>query len=333
MRLENVLALTHGLLINRPFVSSFTNTVFRSKDVRRGDIFMAFDDSEIENAIFNGAYAIIFDKPTQISDNEIAWIKVENVKDALKKLLRFRLIEKKVTVYECDEITLKLALQVITEPSFVVVNGDIQEISEVLWHLEEKTTLLFCPTLNDSDLFTKIESLPDKNIEKIKIVEKTLFETSFIYENVFYERQLISPFFTPYLENLLQLYKSLKIAYRLKKFTSLEHFEALFVNNNLEEKEFGTSDKVLIFEQNIALVKSEINFLHKEANWAKTIILIPFEYSELKNSYKNVFVFNNSIETIEILQKNDFHFALVVGVEKSILTKSAPKQKQLTLTF
>ena len=69
MRLENLLALTHGSLLNEPFVKLFSSVVLDAKAVRRGDLFMAFDETAIEEAIFNGAYGIVFSKPTQISDS------------------------------------------------------------------------------------------------------------------------------------------------------------------------------------------------------------------------------------------------------------------------
>jgi ferrochelatase len=195
MRLENILALTHGKLVNEPFVKFFENIVFDAKNIKRGDLFIAFDEGMINDAILGGAYGIMFDKPTQISDTEIAWIKVDECEDALKRLLRFRLIEKEVTVYECNEIVLRLALQVITEPSFVVINGDIKSIHKQLWNLENNSTLLFCPSLTDKNMFTNIKQLPKTAIDSITVMEQTLFETSFIYDNTFYERQLISPFF------------------------------------------------------------------------------------------------------------------------------------------
>ena len=92
MRLENILALTNAKLINEPFVNSFENIVFQADKIKRGDLFVAFEEQEIQTAILNGAYGIIFSKPTQISDNEIAWIKVLDIEDALKRLLRFRII-------------------------------------------------------------------------------------------------------------------------------------------------------------------------------------------------------------------------------------------------
>jgi ferrochelatase len=335
MRLENVLALTNGRLMNSPFVNSFTNVVYEAKAVRRGDLFMAFDEDTIEDAILNGAYGIVFSKPTQISDSEIAWIKVEDIEDALKRLLRFRLIDKNIVIYQCNEIVLKLALQVMTGPNFIALNGDIKSQFRSLWDIEDDCSVLYSPTLTSSDIFTKTKKLSSNSIESIDIVEQTLFETSFIYDNVFYERQLISPFFIPYLEQLLHLLKTLKINFRLKKFVPIDHFEAVFTNKKFEIKEFGTSDKVLIFEKSAHLIEKEILFLQKQASWAKIVYIIPHSNfkileNKIQNS-KNLIAYKNKDEIIDLLKENDFHFALIVGVDKSILSKPLVKKTQTTL--
>lgn len=329
MRLENILALTHANLVNEPFVSNFDNIVIEVSKVKRGDLFIAFDPDDIPQAILSGAYGIIFDKPTQISDVEIAWIQVKDTSDALLRLIRFRLIEKEPIVYKCDEIILKLALQVMTESSFIVLHKDIKSLFKTLWHIEEKTILLFCPTLLNEDIFTHIKPMPTNSPFPIEVMEQTLFETSFIYDNIFYERQLLSPFFIPYLEQLLHLYKTLKINFRLRKFIPIEHFEAVFVNNNFEIKEFGTSDKVLIFEPNSLLIEKEMKFLKNYAPWAKTIYLLP----STCHKQEGVFLYENSDDIVNILKKQNFHFALIVGESKSILNKPIISTKQLTLDF
>ena len=331
MRLENVLALTHGKVINEPFVKIFENIVFDANRVKRGDLFIAFDEDTIESAVLNGAYGVLFDKPTQISDREIAWIKVENINDALKRLLRFKLIDKEIAVYECNKIVLKLALQVMSEPNFIALNGDIKSIVKALWDLPNQSTVLFSPALTPKEIFTDIKSITRTSIEPINIVEQTLFETSFIYDNVFYERQLISPFFMPYLEELLHLFKTLKINFRLRKFTPIDHFEPVFTNKNFEIKEFGTSDKVLIFESTSELIDSEIAFLRKQANWANIIFILPFQESDRYSKYKDVHRYKHKKEITDILKSNSFHFALIVGVDKSILSKPLRHLAQPTL--
>ncbi|SFV52813.1 FIG00387915: hypothetical protein [hydrothermal vent metagenome] len=335
MRLENILALTHGELINSPFVNSFENIVFEAKAVRRGDLFIAFDEEMIEDAILNGAYGVVFDKPTQISDSEIAWIKVTDLEEALKRILRFILIDKEIEVYECNEIILKLALQVVTEPNFIALHGDIKTLYKTLSSLENRAVILFSPALTSSDIFTNVKKLPSSCDENINIVEQTLFETSFIYDNIFYERQLLSPFFMPYLEQLLHLFKVLKINFRLRKFTPIDHFEAVFTNNKFEIKEFGTSDKVLIFEKNSALVEKEIAFLQKQATWANILYIIPHtafdKLDETIRSNQNILTYKSENEIKNLLRAQHFHFALIVGVDKSILTIPLIKQRQTSL--
>ena len=329
MRLENVVALTYAKLVNEPCVNSFQNIVFEADKVKRGDLFIAFDRDCIGTAILNGAYGIVFDKPTQISDIEIAWMQVNSLDEAIKKLLRFKMIEKEVVVYECNEIILKLALQIITQTNFLVIHGDSKSIFKSLWEVEDRTNILFCPTLSDKDIFTNIKTFPKTAMLPIEVMEKTLFETSFIYNDIFYERQLISPFFMPYLEELLHLLNTLKIKYRLRKFTQIDHFEAVFTNKKFEIKSFGTSDKVLIFEKNATLINSEIAFLKTHASWANIIIILPLaaEYQD----DENIVTYENEDEIIDLLNKNSFHFALVVGVDKSILEKNPASPSQLTL--
>ncbi|MBL0708780.1 MAG: hypothetical protein JJW00_07035 [Sulfurimonas sp.] len=329
MRLENFLTLTRAELVNEPCISNFENIVFEAHKVKRGDLFFSFDTDSIDLAVQNGAYGIVFDRPTLISDKEIAWIKVKNLNNAVKRLLRFRLIEKEVIAYECGEIVLKLAFEVITQTNFLVIRGDMRTIFKSLWHLEDRATVLFCPALNPKDMFANVKTLPKTAIQPIEIMEQTLFETSFIYDNIFYERQLISPFFMPYLEELLHLLKNLKINFRLRKFTPIENFEAVFINKNLEIKNFGTSDKVLIFEPNIDLIDSEIDFLKARASWADIIFVLP--YSIKKKEGNNIFIYENKEDILNILRENNFHFALIVGVNKSILDKPPLYQTQLTL--
>jgi ferrochelatase len=335
MRLENILALTHGELVSSPFVNKFENIVFEARHVKRGDLFIAYNEQTIEEAIFNGAYGVIFSRPTQIIDTEIAWIKVLDLDDALRRILRFMLIDKEIRVYSCSEIILKLALQVVTEPSFLVLNGNEREVFTQLQNVTQGSVVLFCPALLSADIFTEVVPIPKSIGNKIQIIEQTLFETSFIYENTFYERQQISPFFMPYLEQLLHLFKVLNINFRLRKFTPIDHFEAFFINKKFEIKEFGTSDMVLIFEKKLDLIQEEILFLQKEAAWAHTLFVIPQKsYMTLPENIQNsavLLVYENESEIKKLLQQKRFHFALIAGVDSSILNKTFCEEKKRTL--
>ena len=219
----------------------------------------------------------------------------------------------------------------MNEPNFITLNGDIKVITRLLLDIEKSCTILFCSELTPKDIFTNVKTLPKNPKSAIAIMEQTLFETSFIYDDVFYERQLIAPFFIPFLEELLYFFKVLKINFRLKKFTPIDNFEAVFTNKKFEIKEFGTSDKVLIFEKNSSLVNREILYLQKQATWAKTVFLVPFSYKNTLEKIDNLIIYKNENEIINILKKNHFHFALIVGVDKSILSKPLVNQAQISL--
>ncbi len=334
MRLENILALSKGSLMGEPVVSIFESVVFDPSKVKRGSFFIAYHPEEIPEALQNGAYGVMFDKPTQISDSEIAWIKVDDIDIALKKLLRFYLLEKELQVYACDPITLHLATMISTPSHFCTIEGSMRDIWVSLCPLEKKSIVLFSQTLTDAEIFIEHSQLIRAQEKTITIIEQTLFETSFIHNDTFYERQMLSPFFIPYLEHLLFFYTFLRIPFQIKGFSKMGHFIPVFTNSRLESKEFGSSDRVVIFEPLLELIDEQIDFLDSQATWAKIIYLLPDSMrSALTIGIENIFFYRYPEEILAILQSKEFHFALVAGAEKTILNPPRSAMKQLELDF
>ena len=332
MRLENIVALTNARLVSQPSITSVEGIAFTARKVKRGNLFIALDHAEIEEAVLNGAYGIVFQERTQISDPEIAWIKVDSVDNALLRLLRFHLMEKELDVYSCDLLTLKLAAQLPSVSDFFVLNNSLQEAAYKLWELEPKSLLLFSPELSNPDLFVSSKTIPSIKESGITIMEQTLFETSFIFDNIYYERQLLSPFFIPYLDKLLSFLKEKKVIFRIRSFNAIDHFRPIFTNRDFQVKEFGASDRVLIFEPDISLVMSQIDFLRSEAAWAKIIYIVP-DTMKIERDEPAIFTYGSQQDIIEILKNNTFHFALVAAQESSLLEHPHfhRQNKQLTL--
>ena len=333
MRLENIISLTNAKLLNSPFVSSFEKLTFNVKKINRGDIFIAYNQYDIQQAIQNQAYAIITDNENINiqKDDEIAWIKVDNLNDALFRLLRFRFIEKKISAYKCDELTLKLSYGIDTNKKVISIKEDLKDMLDILWNLEENTKLLFCPTLTDENLFIDAKNLPNIIKYHIQIIEKTLFETSFIFDDKYYERILLSPFFIPFLERLLNFYKTSNIKFKIRKFEYIDNFEIVFTNKNFEVKELGSSDLVLIFEKDSKLLKKEIDFIQNMAPWARLIYLLPDD--EFYDDCKNCFYYKDISELFEVLKNEKFHFALIGGVSKDVLLEYKSKKTSKQLFF
>lgn len=334
MRLENILALTKGTLSGDPSISLFESVAFDPAKVKRGSLFIAKSPDTVSEALENGAYGILYDKSVQIGDPEVAWIQVDDVDAALKKLLRFYLLEKELQVYECDPITLRLSLMVSTPSNFCSIDGTMEQVWEKLWPLEKKSIVLFSPALTDPEIFIEISQLIRAQENTITIIEQTLFETSFIHNDIFYERQMLSPFFIPYLEHLLFFYTFLRIPFQLKGFGKIGHFIPVFTNSRLETVEFGTSDRVVIFEPFLELIDEQIDFLHEQATWAKILYLLPESMkSSLTIGIDNILFYRYPEEIITLLHTNHFHFALVAGVDKGILHPARSSMRQLELDF
>jgi ferrochelatase len=207
-------------------------------------------------------------------------------------------------------------------------------IWEKLWPLEKKSIVLFSPTLTDSEIFIEHSQLIRAQEKTITIIEQTLFETSFIHNDTFYERQMLSPFFIPYLEHLLFFYTFLRIPFQIKGFSKMGHFIPVFTNSRLESKEFGSSDRVVIFEPLLELIDEQIDFLDAQASWAKIIYLLPESMrSSLTIGVENFLFYRYTEEVLSILQAKSFHFSLVAGVDKSILNPSRSAMRQLELDF
>jgi len=322
MNLANLTALVEGNLTNSPSINAFDDVSFDVSKVKRGDLFVALKHEDIELAVLNGAYGILFDKPTQISDQEIAWIKVESIDKALLRLLRFHVMERSPQAFYCDQIALKLASQITTSNNLLVLSKGLRDHISDLWRMEDNQYVLFSSKNIDPQLFVDAKPISNVPNSEMNIVEQTLFETSFIYDDTYYERQLLSPFFIPYLESVLYFFKHNSIKYQLRNFVPIDHFKPVFTNIHLQVKEFGKSDNVLIFESDFELVKSQINFLEKQANWAKIIYLIPLSRkNELPNN-ENIFTYESTWDIMHLLKGKKYHFALIAEQSSEILNTS-----------
>ena len=327
MNLQNLTALVDGKLTNSPSITAFDDVCFDASKLRRGDLFVAIKHEDIQEAVLNGAYAILFEKPTQITDQEIAWIKVESIDAALLRLLRFHIMEKSPKVFSTNSISIKLASQIITSRNLLVLDKNFYKHIQDLWNLEENQIILFNPKTINSSLFIDVKPISEIQTNSINIVEQTLFETSFIYEDTYYERQLLSPFFMPYLDKVLQFFKQNSISYQIRDFTPIKHFQPVFTNLKFQVKEFGKSDNVLIFEPEFELIKEQIKFLDTQANWAKIIYIIPqLKISELQDN-ENIFAYESNWDIMQTLKNENYHFALIAERTAEILDEAEFEQK------
>ncbi len=331
MRLQNLLSLSGAELMSDPAVTQFESIIFHPKKIRRGDLFVAVDPSQISEAVAAGAYAILYEGDVAVTDNEIAWLKTDAIETALLRLLRFHLLEKSLNVICCNAITLALAAQMLSDPRCYVLKQTLTDAFDALWSLKEGSWVFVSDDARWKDLFVNLNTLPHKSPMTAEIVEQTLFETSFVLDGVFYERMQLSPFFLPYLVPLYAFAKSKGLEFSVCGMQGSAHFVPVFVSDDLQVKTFGQGGKVLIFEPDLSMLLREIEFIRTEAKWAKIVYFVPQEaYTDLPEDI-NVLPYAQQEDIMQLLKKTAFHFALVGGQDKSLLDRIAKRNVAPTL--
>jgi ferredoxin-thioredoxin reductase catalytic subunit len=120
MRIDDIVNLTDAELINRGFINEIDLFFDNLKDSKRGGAFFSDNADEINRAIKKGVYAIIYSTDIEVTDKEIAWIKVESLEEAKIALLKYRLLDK--TLYITDEIGIEIIKSIVKDKRIAMFN-------------------------------------------------------------------------------------------------------------------------------------------------------------------------------------------------------------------
>jgi ferrochelatase len=309
MTFENFRTLTGSTLLNTPSLSSFENIETNPKKVKRGDLFIGDNKEDINLALLNEAYGIVTSTKVEILDNEIAWFIATSLDEVLIKLLRFTLLEKNFRFIYLSSVSLELLKKIADKTELHFLTSDEKDSYKQIINADKG--IFFC---SNKEFLTKIypqfETLEfvDGLFQKIK---NSLFLTDFTHKEKVYKNIKISPLFLKNLEKVVYFLEENGIDYEIEKCTFNSHFHPIFVNQSLQIKPFGKSQRVVISESHESLVKDELTYLKQHALWAKSIIVV---------------------KDLEELKKVEFNFAIIVTkYEKLIqeLEKNQSKEQKL----
>ncbi len=271
MKIETLVNLTGGELINRPFISEVVFFTDNSEEVSRGSCFFATDTYSINEAVKNGAYAIITDKELPVLDKEIAWIRVDDFKKAVFNIFKYENLKNKI--YLTDKITSCLIKSMSNEKNVVVVEDELKDLLKAL-NFNNK----FIVTSKDDfkNMFANIEEIKSKDIS---LNLKTLFKSEF------QGAKLNLPFI--YKENFakaLNFFESNNLRYTLE--FEIDRFKPVFIDSKFREVEYGKSEKVLITNlKNDEFLFDEINYIIKYTKHANTVIVDKNHQQYLKEKF------------------------------------------------
>ena len=316
MKIEDILNLTEGTLSNTPKVQAIESaTVFQSK-VEHGDLFFSSNQEEIDKAIENGAYAIVYDDENiKRNDDEIAWIKVSDIQLAAYKLIRYVVIKKDASFYLISEHELTFLKIILTHKTNVsFISNDWRKAFEQILNADDS---LFVGT--NKELMQLIK--PDVKRLNSEVdgypISDTLFRTTFKVGDFVYQEKELIPFHLEYLLRVVDFCETHELPYSIDKIKYTKHFSPVFIDLKLKSTRPSNSDRVAIFTDNLKDIAKAREYVMRSNMWVKSIILTP-----PKTKVPNIdhpHWFNNEEEIREILKNIHFNYAFIYNADKNIL--------------
>jgi len=318
MKIEDLLNLTAGTLISNPTVTGIHSVSVYPSKIEQGDLFISNDPEDIATALARGAYAIIFsDENIPITDNEVAWIQVDDIQKSAFKLIRYVLISREANFYLFTQHELSFLKMIVTQKSNIeILPNDWRKVFEKILNSDAK---MFIGT-ND-ELMKMIK--PDVSIlnkeASCEIITDTLFRTTFKINGYIYQEKEITPFHVDFLQRVVEFCDKHHLPYDLDRVKYTKHFVPVFIDGSLHVMNPSKSDKVAIFTDNLQDVYKAREYVRYNGAWVKTIVLTPpktkVDGVDRPNWYASI------DEAREILKNAYFNYAFVYALDRSMLPK------------
>jgi ferrochelatase len=319
MQISALTDIVEGKLLNSPSISFITQIHTNIKKVNEGDAFFANDENDIEYAIKKGVFAIIFNFETCITDNEIAWIKVDDFEKAITNVLRYKLLEFNTKLIKTNKIFFNLLGVFKTkELSHVVLLEDnLNDNFEMLYSLDNDklifgTNLQFLNAISGDVLV-----LGNKQYSVKNLTSHSLFETSFSYLDKFFDKIKLP---TVYINDLLQQLELFEYSLDLKKLNNFNLFKPVFVNRSKQIVPYGQTNRFILANTDEDIANIEINYLKDYYSYGNIHILNTTNltnaeiYKSIKNlEFNALYCIGSSIDEItSILEDNHTVDTLII---------------------
>jgi len=315
MKIDNFVRIIDGKLRTVPPIDAFATIHLESDRVTNGDLFIDIDSSRahVHEALLRGAYAIVTALEFRNEDEECAWIEVNSIEQTLIKLLRYTITQKSIEINLLSSVQEALFESVQTSPKqYKRLRGDLFVMTKIILNAKDNESFY----LSDPSLAIKIAPTA-KSVTPILHVKpiraKGLFLSSFWHQNYYYTDEKIPSFFVEGLLDLLRFCDQEKIAYNLEHLTFCEHFYPQFITHALCKTEFGSSDKVLIFEPSALLFTRALAYMKGHLEGQKLLVCIPQTNRNLFSDHAYETFFFQDAKELKRLRTMTFHYALILG--------------------
>ena len=251
---------------------------------------------------------------------------------AIIKLIRFKLAIKNIEAFYCNKIIYDLLKIYSTHflKNVRLVPNKLENTFRFIDEIEDNDILISCNKNILDNIYPKNKDFDhiNKLNETDNLIEHSLFETSFSYENVYFSRLKISSL---YITDFLKVFNFFKQNLDLTKLKSFYNFKPLFLDRNLNLVEFGKSDKFIICQNNEDLYENEIYYMKKQYKYAKNIFITSSYIDYLS---KDEQILMTDIEQLKpILRKLKFNGIYILGFNYNEVYEYLIKSENIQTLF
>ncbi len=312
MTIENLINIIGGELVNEPKIKRVESATIYPSKVDSGDLFFATDKESADKAIENGAFAIVYEDELEITDSEIAYIKVESIKEATLKFLRYVVLQKESKIYLFEDIDISFLKQIVSRRSsiYTIISSDWKKSFEAVLNSDYEVYITNSKELAES-LSPNYKT--QKELAYGYIISDSLLKTTFKIDKYIYQNAQMSPLFIDNIKKVVKFCQDWDIGYDINRLKYTKEFRPFYVEDDLTPSNIGTTEKVLIFVNDLKIVDRAIQYLRHDGKWIKSIVLTPpkskLETVDRPNWYQN------EQEAKEILKNNFFHYAFCYNLK------------------
>ncbi|NPA73849.1 MAG: hypothetical protein GXO12_03985 [Epsilonproteobacteria bacterium] len=334
MRIENLLKIIDAELTNAPSVSFIDQVKLNASEVKRADAFVCIDKNSLNTAIQNGAYAIIYQDDTDIADDEIAWVKVENIKKALIRYLRYKTVQSSYRFFYTDDVIFQILKKITIDTKVKFLDKDIFGDFKTVINADSDTIFVSNDPTFVKDAGASHQEIEKKPYDDIIFIDGSLFRSDLIIDGVYYKNLSLPSLFIDRLKGALEFLKSNDIKYDIANIYVKNHFEPIFVDRCFKVLSYGASGTVLIIENDINLIKEEVEYLQKNAKYAKNCLFLDKRFkSAFKNIDIDIYYYDERLDVKNLKDKN-YNFFLILQREKDdileqLLSYEQKREKKL----
>jgi ferrochelatase len=308
LKISSIVDIVGGVLQNKPAISFITQSHTNISKVKNGDLFFSSNATHILQAVQQGAFAIVYncEIDKNMIDKEIAWIKVDNLDEAIIKFLRFDLSHKDIVSYHCDLISYEI-LSLLKNRYFKILflNTDLKYNFELLQDFEDIDIVISTNKEFLHKIYPLTKQIVIKDYKIDNLIVHSLFQTTFSYKSKYFYRLKLSKIYINHFLTIINMFDidTLDINYKFNRF---KYMQPIFINKHNKIIDYGSSNRFIIANTNSTIIDTQIKFIEQYYKYGicKTIDGSCFDdmiLEQIKNQTYNLLYIKNKT-TQEILE-------------------------------